>query len=152
VLIESPRWSTLLDNHLRNVPSLRMSMSRLPLVLNIPQNDIPPSSAKSGHSTPLTNLAIQASESDYDAICVPLTNDLWRERWERLCLRPVDDEVDFEEAYQGRNKNSATREWLEREKRKRDTEKEAEIWRCYGGFKRTELNITRLGESNPLYA
>ena len=121
-------------------------MSRLPLVLNIPQNEIPPSSAKSEHSTPLARLAVDASDNDYDAICVPLTNDLWRERWERLCLRPVDDEGEYEETHQGRSKNSATREWLERERRKRETEKEAELWRSYGGFKRTELNITRLGQ------
>lgn len=119
-------------------------MSRLPLALSIPQSGIPPASASADRSTPLAKLANEASEADYDAICVPLTNDLWRERWERLCLRPVDDEEEYEAAHHGRD-NSATRQWLEKERRKRETEKEAEMWRSHGGFKRTELNITRLG-------
>jgi len=119
-------------------------MSRLPLALSIPQSGIPPASASADRNTPLARLANEASENDYDAICVPLTNDLWRERWERLCLRPVEEDDENEAAYHGKD-NSATRQWLEKERKKRETEKEAEMWRSHGGFKRTELNITRLG-------
>jgi type II protein arginine methyltransferase len=75
---------------------------------------------------------------------VPLTNDLWRERWERLCLRPMND--DDEEVEEG------TRAWIERERVMRDTEREAEKWRKEGGFKRTELNVTRLEETGRLVA
>jgi protein arginine N-methyltransferase 5 len=116
-------------------------MSRLPLILNVQQSGIPPSSSDSS-STAITQLAEEASLQDYDAICIPLTNDLWRERWERLCLRPVEDELEDDSLYQQR---SDTREWVAREKQRRDTENEAEMWRSHGGFKRTELNITRLG-------
>jgi protein arginine N-methyltransferase 5 len=66
-----------------------------------------------------------------------LTNDLWRERWERLCLRPIDDEED--------DMAEGTRAWMEKERIMRETELEAEKWRKEGGFRRSELNVTRLG-------
>lgn len=127
-------------------------MTRLPLILNIPQTGIPPFSAVPEDTTPVAYLANDALRNDYDAVCVPLTNDLWRERWEQLCLRSVDDdgaddEPPFGHSSAGGQGGAATREWIERERKRREIEKEAELWRSHGGFKRTELNITRLGWS-----
>ncbi len=121
-----------------------MASQRMPLALHLPQSSLPPTSAAPSSSTPVQQATSKALASDFDLVCVPLTNDLWRERWERLCLRPVDDEE--EAAEQG------TRAWLEREKVMRDTETEAEKWRKEGGFRRTELNVTRLEETGRLVA
>lgn len=107
------------------------------LALHLPQSSLPPSINTAG-STPVQQATEQAVAADYDWVCVPLTNDRWRERWERLCLRPIDE--DEEEHAEG------TRQWLERERALRETEMEAERWRKEGGFRRGELNVTRLRE------
>ncbi|KAJ9098885.1 hypothetical protein QFC19_006223 [Naganishia cerealis] len=119
--------------------------SRLPIALNLTQHSLPPSSAVPADSTPVQHLTAQALQADYDLVCVPLANDLWRERWERLCLRAPDDEADEEgEAGAG---TSGTKEWVDRERTRFETAREAEAWRNNGGFKRSELNITRLEET-----
>ena len=112
-------------------------MAGMPLALHLPQSALPPPSAVPPPLTPVQQLTAQALSSDYDLVCVPLTNDLWRERWERLCLRPIDDEED--------GVTDGTRAWMERERMARQTEIEAEKWRKEGGFRRSELNVTRLG-------
>ncbi len=56
-------------------------------------------------------------------------------------MRPIEDgDEDIDELGEG------AKEWVERERRRGETEKEAEVWRMMGGFKRGELNVTRLGE------
>ncbi len=78
------------------------------------------------------------SNSDYDAVCLPLTNERWQERWERLCLRPAEDEDASPEAQAARNK--------EREK----VDREADVWRKEGGLRREEVNVSRLEETQNL--
>ena len=76
------------------------------------------------------------STTDYDAVCVPLTNSKWQERWERLCLRPIDEE------------DSTPQEAAEREK----VDREADVWRREGGLNRDELVVSRLEETGALIA
>ncbi|KAJ9123690.1 hypothetical protein QFC24_003461 [Naganishia onofrii] len=129
--------------------------SRLPIALNLTQSSLPPSSAVPADTTPVQHLTAQALKADYDLVCVPLANDLWRERWERLCLRAPDDGDDEEgeggDVFAGgagnANAASGTKEWVERERSRFETAREAEAWRTNGGFKRSELNITRLEET-----
>lgn len=75
------------------------------------------------------------SSTDYDAVCVPLTNELWQDRWERLCLR-FDEEGDAEEVAAAREKS----------------DRDADQWRKEGGFKREELVVSRLEETPALVA
>lgn len=114
--------------------------SRLPIALHLPQNSLPPSSAVPADSSPVQHLTSQALKSDYDLVCVPLANDLWRERWERLCLRAPDDDED------SAGQDGSAKDWVERERARFETAKEAEAWRSNASFKRSELNITRLGQ------
>ncbi|WWC66577.1 uncharacterized protein I206_100480 [Kwoniella pini CBS 10737] len=76
------------------------------------------------------------SSTDYDLVSLPLTNSLWQDRWERLCLRPVEDE------------DGLTPEQLEaKDKEREKVDLEADIWRRDGGLKRDEVNVSRLEES-----
>lgn len=118
------------------------SASRLPIALHLTQHSLPPSSAIAATSSPVEHLTEQALKADYDLVCVPLANDLWRERWERLCLRAPDDE---EDVFDG-NHSAEAKDWVERERARFETAKEAEAWRSNASFKRSELNITKLGE------
>lgn len=73
-----------------------------------------------------------SSKTEYDLVCLPLTNSNWQERWERMCtitksLTEVDLGVDT--LPDGSD----------------PTRREAEAWRAGGGFGRTEVNLTRSG-------
>lgn len=81
------------------------------------------------------------SSSDYDTVCVPLTNPRWQERWERLCLRPVEEELD-----------PASQAALTRDLQREIVDREADVWRKEGGLRRNELNISRLEETQGLIA
>jgi len=89
--------------------------------------------------TPLQTLISQTtSNTDYDAVCVPLTNPKWQERWDRLCLRPMDEDEPAPTP-----QSLAEREAVDRE---------ADLWRREGGLNRDELNVTRLEETQTLVA
>jgi protein arginine N-methyltransferase 5 len=119
------------------------SASRLPIALHLTQHSLPPSSAVPATSSPVEHLTEQALKADYDLVCVPLANDLWRERWERLCLRAPDEEEN--DVFAG-GQEAGAKDWVERERARFETAREAEAWRSNASFKRSELNITRLGE------
>ncbi|KAL7423781.1 hypothetical protein Q5752_001365 [Cryptotrichosporon argae] len=87
--------------------------------------------------------------SDYDALCVPLTNERWKERWSRLCLRPVDDDVP--DGGGGNGNGDAAAEAC-REHERAVTDREADEWRRDGGLARDELNVSRLEESQAVVA
>jgi protein arginine N-methyltransferase 5 len=74
-------------------------------------------------------------KTDYDLVCVPLTNGNWQERWERMCtITSSATEADLGAAA----KVGGQQEDIARI--------EAESWRAGGGFRRNEVNITRSGE------
>ena len=87
--------------------------------------------------SPLQN-AIQhtTSSTDYDAVCVPLTNAKWRQRWDELCTRPMDEEDPTEEQLAARERI----DW------------EADVWRKEGGLNRDELVVSRLEETPSMIA
>lgn len=86
-------------------------------------------------------ITLTLDKTDYDVVCAPLTNSRWQERWERLCLRPVEEELD------STSQAAMTRD-LEREV----VDREADIWRKDGGLRRSELNVSRLEETEKLIA
>ncbi|ORY29011.1 PRMT5 arginine-N-methyltransferase-domain-containing protein [Naematelia encephala] len=111
-------------------------MPRVPIALALPSPLPPLPSQPHPAPSPLQGqIQHTISSTDYDTVCLPLTNKLWQDRWERLCLRPVEDEPSPEA--------DAEREAVDRE---------ADVWRKEGGLRREECNITRLEESQGLVA
>lgn len=117
-------------------------MPRLPVAIAL-QPPLPPlPTAPYPAPSPLdTHISTTLSSTDYDTACVPLTNPRWQERWERLCLRPVEEELD------PTSQAAMTRD-LEREV----VDREADVWRKEGGLRRNELNVSRLEETRGLIA
>jgi protein arginine N-methyltransferase 5 len=114
-------------------------MARHPIALSLPYPlpPLPTVPVTSGPS-PLQNLITHTlTSTDYDAVVIPLTNEKWQERWDRLCIREAEED----------NVNEPVqREVFEaREREKAEIDREADIWRKEGGLKRDEVNVSRLG-------
>lgn len=120
-------------------------------------------------------LKAQLYQEGYDMLAVPLTNERWRERWESLCLEPAS--APLAEPYPVRFQGEGATDYLAGEggapradmhrsssrpniaqggQHQRDSMHDgeperkmaqAEEWRKSPFFYRTEVNITRLGES-----
>ncbi|TYJ57617.1 hypothetical protein B9479_001699 [Cryptococcus floricola] len=73
--------------------------------------------------------------TDYDLVSLPLSNQKWQDRWEKLCLHPVFDEDAISQA-----------ELDKLEQERRVVDREADLWRRDGGLKREEVNISRIEE------
>ncbi|PPR05752.1 hypothetical protein CVT24_006691 [Panaeolus cyanescens] len=97
---------------------------------------VPPT--KPNQKTPLLKLIQSARDKGYHTICLPLTTEKWKERWERMCLLP-----------EGQNSEEGDEAQKEGQKEK---EKEAEMWRRTPGFKAEEVTITRLDEAEGIIA
>ena len=81
------------------------------------------------------------SKTEYDLVCVPLTNSSWQDRWERMCtLSTSSTTMDLGASTQS-NLENATLNGEDHTKR------EAEKWRAGGAFARGEVNVTRSGQS-----
>ncbi|KII89931.1 hypothetical protein PLICRDRAFT_40111 [Plicaturopsis crispa FD-325 SS-3] len=78
------------------------------------------------YETPILYLAARATEENYDAICLPLTNDNWKRRWREMCILPAGED---------RDDNIAA------------AEQRAEDWRSKPAFLLEEVNVTRLDET-----
>lgn len=119
-------------------------MPRVPVALALPYPLPPPPTEPLPAPSPLQSaiqLTLQAT--DYDSVVVPLTNENWQVRWERLCLRPMDDDEDEE----------VKPEVLAAREREREVvDREADLWRKEGGLLREECNITRLEEGQRVVA
>ena len=87
----------------------------------------PNSSDLSGRSPALKAIA-EARADGYDAVCIPLTTEKWKERWSGMCLLPDEAREDGTD--------------------KADLEKQAEQWRAQPVFTKDEVTITRVGESS----
>jgi hypothetical protein len=73
-------------------------------------------------------LVHDAHVKNYDYVCLPLTNDNWRQRWREMCLKMpgTDEAVQLE------------------------IQDRAEKWRARGGLDRSEVTVTRLGERSAM--
>ena len=81
------------------------------------------------HDTPVLSLSTEAQAKGYQAICLPLTTEKWRERWQNMCIMPSTGAAGNEEVIVA--------------------EKAAEAWRKSPSFLLDEVTITRLGEISP---
>lgn len=114
------------------------------------------------HPTPSPlqqTIAHTVGATDYDAVCVPLTNGRWQDRWERLCLRPADDDGGSElgsdrgrDVDRDRDQRDGERDGDGDWPRRLDTDREADEWRREPALRRDECNVTRLEESQGVIA
>ena len=74
------------------------------------------------YETPILRLLSASKAKGYDTVCIPLTNEKWRERWKKMCLSPEDEAEKDDSA-----------------------ERVSEAWRSNPVFLREEVNVTRLG-------
>ncbi|KAK4058306.1 hypothetical protein OIO90_000463 [Microbotryomycetes sp. JL221] len=82
-----------------------------------------------------------SSRTEYDGVCIPLTNSNWQERWERMCtITSSATEVDLAA-------RTGTTSALQQDQA---SKLEAEAWRAGGGFRRNEVNLTRSEEAGSL--
>lgn len=79
-----------------------------------------------------------AGVTEYDLVCLPLTNSSWQERWERMCTISTSGTMMDLSASTATSPVQGSEEW---------TKREAETWRAGGGFARGEVNVTRSGKS-----
>ena len=113
-------------------------MPRYPIALCLPAPYPPlPSEPPPAISPVQEKITSTLGSTDYDSICLPLTNSKWHERWERLCLRPMEDEEN------DTPDTIKAREALDRE---------ADTWRREGGLRREEVVVSRLEETQHLVA
>ncbi|KAF9468127.1 PRMT5-domain-containing protein [Collybia nuda] len=77
------------------------------------------------HETPVLKLVANARSKRYDAICVPLTTEKWKQRWMDMCLLPTGSERETE----------------------MKAEQMAEKWRARPCFLKDEVTLTRLDEA-----
>lgn len=97
--------------------------------------------------TPLSQLVASTlynedrSKTEYDLVCVPLTNSSWQDRWERMCTLSTSATALDLGASAASHAETAT---LTAEDH---TKREAEKWRAGGAFTRGEVNVTRSGQS-----
>ncbi|WVF70794.1 hypothetical protein IAT40_005588 [Kwoniella sp. CBS 6097] len=115
-------------------------MPRHPIAFHLP-TPLPalPTTPRPSPSPLQNTITTTLNSTDYDLVSLPLTNEAWQERWERLCLRPVEDEEELEKLSPSQ---------LEKKEREREgLDREADEWRRDGGLKRDEVNVSRLEES-----
>lgn len=112
-------------------------MSRTPIYLHL--SDPPTSGDAEASFSPsvrrrsaLENQIEEALQDSYNGVCLNITNDEWRRRWTSLCLTtpspaeggtvpmPISDEL-------------------------KEQQRVAELWRVSDAFKKSEVNITKLG-------
>lgn len=72
--------------------------------------------------TPILRLLSESRGKGYDTVCIPLTNEKWRVRWENMCLSTGDEA-----------------------EKDGGAERICEAWRSNPVFLSDELNVTRLG-------
>lgn len=77
-----------------------------------------------------------ASRTEYDLVCLPLTNQNWAQRWERMCT--------FTQSATEAELGVVPQDGSDSQQRQ-----EAEMWRAGGAFTRNEVNLTRSGQSHP---
>ena len=102
-----------------------------------------------GFSTPLLKLQANARQY-YDTVCVPLSNERWRERWRRMCLS--EGGSSGVAAAGSSSKNDSDKVKVPEEptadaEAKKEADRIAEQWRANPSFKHDEVTMTRLGES-----
>lgn len=123
-----------------------------------------PHAQKESAATPVLNLIKEAKGKGYETICLPLTTEKWKERWEGMCLLPVtpgtkpeegkEREEDMEEigSDNGSVEDREAGISKDEEAKKKKRAEAAEQWRAKPAFLVEEVTITRLNEAEGITA
>ncbi|KZW02744.1 Skb1 methyltransferase [Exidia glandulosa HHB12029] len=109
------------------------SGTQIPIALHVPPSQLEQFQATSELS--IAQAVVQdAYERKYDVVCMPLTTEAWKTRWQEMCL--------------------TTSSGVESPVARRDAklEERAERWRAGEGFRRDEVTITKLDEAENVIA
>lgn len=106
-----------------------MSIStHIPFALHVPVEDLPAADPTLEFS-PVQRAVQNAHDLQYDLVCVPLTTEAWKTRWQDMCVVPT---------VNGAAPMNGSRD-LKLEER-------AEQWRAGTGFRRNEVTMARPGK------
>ncbi|WVR05771.1 hypothetical protein IAU60_002796 [Kwoniella sp. DSM 27419] len=119
-------------------------MPKHPIAFGLPSPLPPLPTTPRPEPSPLQDKITETLRTDYDLVSLPLTNHKWQERWERLCLRPVEDEEELARL--------SPQELEARDREREELDREADEWRRDGGLRREEVNVSRLEESQAVVA
>ena len=109
------------------------------------------SSSSSG--SPVLRLVQEANAKGYETVCIPLTTQRWKARWEDMCLAPspssssssIAGMTDKAKKRESRRDSRA----IHLQQRDMRAEKRAEQWRLRPVFEKDEVTITQLGAHIP---
>lgn len=113
-----------------------------------------PHAQKEQPDTPVLRLVKEARNKGYETICLPLTTQNWRDRWEGMCLLPSSpaqasalESDKVEKTGENLDDFGAAHLTIDAEKKKKDRATAAEQWRARPGFLQDEVTITRIDEA-----
>ncbi|KAF9450345.1 PRMT5-domain-containing protein [Macrolepiota fuliginosa MF-IS2] len=110
--------------------------------------------------TPVLKLIREARNKGYETICLPLTTEKWKERWEGMCLLPGvpapelgvtesrESGSDRPEGEAAQAVGTEVSEDCDIERKKRERAEAAEQWRVRPAYLMDEVTITRLDEAD----
>ena len=101
--------------------------AHIPFALHVPVDDLP-AADPTLESSPVQRAVKNAHDLQYDLVCVPLTTEAWKTRWQDMCVVPT---------INGAAPMNGSRD-LKLEER-------AEQWRAGTGFRRNEVTMSRPG-------
>lgn len=123
------RVPDLIPDQARSSPLMPV-VDRVPIYLRLSEaslHSVPSTAAsnqkETNHWTPLEHAIDAAYADNYTGVCLPITNEKWKDRWNSLCLTSPGADASASQA---------------------QAEK-AEAWRVADGFRRDEVNLTKLG-------
>jgi protein arginine N-methyltransferase 5 len=95
--------------------------------------------------TPVLRLIQAARDKGYETICLPLTTERWKDRWQGMCFFPSSPAKD-------EGGDDLVNADAEIEAKKKEQAAAAEHWRTRPAFLPDEVTITRLDEATGIVA
>ena len=118
---------------------------RIPFASALSLSDI--SASSKPDERPLIARTEKARDVGYDLLCVPLTTDVWRDRWRAMCVLPTASHAaDSGERSEKDGDEDARMSVGPEGAKMRAAEARAEAWRAAPAFEANEVTLVHLGE------
>jgi type II protein arginine methyltransferase len=126
---DDDRWS---------IPSItKMSLASIATLFS--QSELSQASISEGHT--VLKLVEDAESKGYQSVCIPLTTQRWKARWEDMCLASPAPSTNLAKKRESRRDSRI----VNANQRDAKAEKRAEQWRLRPVFERDEVTITQIG-------